>query len=125
MCQWPDSFAGHLRVSVLRRDSASTSGRAASWCEVFLCSWLFYRQFEERNVGQIQTVYPAAYSLRQEKNIPTFGSGSQKRSDYQLTIEPVLREGVYWAVVHLLSGIRTWTPTPEEWIVKHKPDKPC
>ncbi|XP_053127179.1 DNA replication factor Cdt1 isoform X2 [Hemicordylus capensis] len=51
------------------------------------------KQFEERNVGQIKTVYPASYSLCQEKNIPTFGSPSRKRSDYQLTIEPVLEEG--------------------------------
>ncbi|KAJ7311982.1 hypothetical protein JRQ81_006308 [Phrynocephalus forsythii] len=50
------------------------------------------RQFEERNVGQIKTVYPASYLLRQEKNVPTFGNG-QKRHDYQLTIEPILEAG--------------------------------
>ncbi|KAM6063906.1 DNA replication factor Cdt1 [Theristicus caerulescens] len=47
------------------------------------------KQFEERHVGQIKAVYPASYRLRQEKNIPTFGSGV-KKSDYQLTLEPVL-----------------------------------
>ncbi|NXC74693.1 CDT1 factor, partial [Anhinga anhinga] len=49
------------------------------------------KQFEERHVGQIKAVYPASYRLRQEKNIPTFGSGV-KKSDYQLTLEPVLGE---------------------------------
>ncbi|KAG3256692.1 chromatin licensing and DNA replication factor 1 [Ictidomys tridecemlineatus] len=47
------------------------------------------RRFEERNVGQIKTVYPESYRFRQERNIPTFKDGV-KRSDYQLTIEPVL-----------------------------------
>ncbi|XP_020845129.2 LOW QUALITY PROTEIN: DNA replication factor Cdt1 [Phascolarctos cinereus] len=47
------------------------------------------KRFEERNVGQIKTVYPASYRFRQERNIPTFND-SVKRSDYQLTIEPVL-----------------------------------
>ncbi|KAM6252881.1 DNA replication factor Cdt1 [Porphyrio hochstetteri] len=49
------------------------------------------RQFEERHVGQIKAVYPSSYRLRQERNIPTFGSGV-KRSDYQLTLEPVVGE---------------------------------
>ncbi|XP_042636671.1 DNA replication factor Cdt1 [Orycteropus afer afer] len=47
------------------------------------------RRFEERNVGQIKTVYPASYRFRQERNVPTFKDGI-KRSDYQLTIEPLL-----------------------------------
>ncbi|XP_053304832.1 DNA replication factor Cdt1 [Spea bombifrons] len=50
------------------------------------------KQFEERNVGQIKTVYPTAYKFRQEKNIPTFKDG-MKKSDYQLTVEPVIQEG--------------------------------
>ncbi|XP_064884870.1 DNA replication factor Cdt1 isoform X1 [Columba livia] len=49
------------------------------------------KQFEERHVGQIKAVYPTSYRLRQEKNIPTFGSG-MKKSEYQLTLEPVLGE---------------------------------
>ncbi|KAF1589501.1 UNVERIFIED_CONTAM: DNA replication factor Cdt1, partial [Eudyptes pachyrhynchus] len=49
------------------------------------------KQFEERHVGQIKAVYPTSYRLRQEKNIPTFGNGV-KKSDYQLTLEPVLGE---------------------------------
>ncbi|NXW21934.1 CDT1 factor, partial [Circaetus pectoralis] len=49
------------------------------------------KQFEERHVGQIKAVYPTSYRLRQEKNIPTFGN-SVKKSDYQLTLEPVLGE---------------------------------
>ncbi|XP_045047864.2 DNA replication factor Cdt1 isoform X2 [Desmodus rotundus] len=47
------------------------------------------KRFEERNVGQIKTVYPASYRFRQERNVPTFKDGV-KRSDYQLTIEPLL-----------------------------------
>lgn len=45
-------------------------------------------------MGQIKAVYPTSYRLRQEKNIPTFGSG-MKKSEYQLTLEPVLGEGTY------------------------------
>uniref|UniRef100_A0A8D0GRB0 Chromatin licensing and DNA replication factor 1 n=1 Tax=Sphenodon punctatus TaxID=8508 RepID=A0A8D0GRB0_SPHPU len=52
---------------------------------------MLHKQFEERNVGQIKAVYPASYAFRQEKNIPTF-SNSLKKSDYQLTIEPLLGE---------------------------------
>lgn len=50
------------------------------------------RRFEERNVGQIRTVYPTSYRFRQERNVPTFKDGV-KRSDYQLTIEPLLDQG--------------------------------
>ncbi|NXU68432.1 CDT1 factor, partial [Horornis vulcanius] len=49
------------------------------------------RQFEERHLGQIKAVYPSSYRLRQEKNVPTFGSGG-KKSEYQLTLEPLLGE---------------------------------
>ncbi|XP_075432900.1 DNA replication factor Cdt1 isoform X1 [Ascaphus truei] len=49
------------------------------------------KQFEERNVGQIKTVYPNAYRFRQEKNIPTFKDGV-KKTDYQLTVEPLVGE---------------------------------
>lgn len=55
-------------------------------------STLFHRRFEERNVGQIRTVYPTSYRFRQERNVPTFKDGV-KRSDYQLTIEPLLDQG--------------------------------
>ncbi|KAM7010861.1 DNA replication factor Cdt1 [Passerculus sandwichensis] len=50
------------------------------------------RQFEEQHLGQIKAVYPSSYQLRQEKNVPTFGSGGKKKSEYQLTLEPVLGE---------------------------------
>uniref|UniRef100_A0A8C8VI84 Chromatin licensing and DNA replication factor 1 n=1 Tax=Pelusios castaneus TaxID=367368 RepID=A0A8C8VI84_9SAUR len=52
---------------------------------------IMHKQFEERNVGQIKTVYPAAYSFRQEKNVPTFSS-FLKKSSFHLTIDPVLGE---------------------------------
>nr|XP_056718717.1 DNA replication factor Cdt1 [Euleptes europaea] len=61
------------------------------------------RQFEEQNVGQIKAVYPAAYTLRQEKNIPTFSSGGLKRSDYHLTIEPVVGGGEKLSASRLLE----------------------
>ncbi|KAK3603934.1 hypothetical protein CHS0354_042946 [Potamilus streckersoni] len=43
------------------------------------------RNFEQKNVGQIKTVYPTAYHLRQEKGLPMFG---KKTTGYELTIEP-------------------------------------
>ncbi|XP_075694729.1 DNA replication factor Cdt1 [Rhinoderma darwinii] len=49
------------------------------------------KQFEERNVGQIKTVYPKGYMFRQEKNIPTFKDG-MKKTDYHLTVEPIVPE---------------------------------
>ncbi|XP_075289802.1 DNA replication factor Cdt1 [Opisthocomus hoazin] len=49
------------------------------------------KQFEERHVGQIKAVYPTSYRLRREKNVPTFSNGV-KKTDYQLTLEPVLGE---------------------------------
>ncbi|XP_075571854.1 DNA replication factor Cdt1 [Pelecanus crispus] len=52
---------------------------------------MMHKRFEERHVGQIKAVYPTSYRLRREKNIPTFGN-SVKKSDYQLTLEPVLGE---------------------------------
>ncbi|NXT68340.1 CDT1 factor, partial [Chaetops frenatus] len=48
------------------------------------------RQFKEQHLGQIKAVYPSSYRLRQE-NVPSFGSGG-KKSEYQLTLEPVLGE---------------------------------
>ena len=47
-------------------------------------------------MGQIKAVYPTSYRLRREKNVPTFSNGV-KKSDYQLTLEPVLGEGAYGA----------------------------
>ncbi|XP_026549443.1 DNA replication factor Cdt1-like [Notechis scutatus] len=50
------------------------------------------KRFEERHLGQMKTVYPGSYVLRQERNIPTFG-GPGKQGAYQLTIEPELGTG--------------------------------
>ncbi|KAJ1083982.1 hypothetical protein NDU88_004137 [Pleurodeles waltl] len=50
---------------------------------------MMHKPFEERNVGQIKTVYPTAYRFRQENNIPTYKDG-MKKSDYQLTVEPLV-----------------------------------
>ncbi|XP_055991562.1 DNA replication factor Cdt1 [Sorex fumeus] len=47
------------------------------------------KRFEEHNLGQIKTVYPAGYHFRQERGVPTFRDGV-KKSTYQLTIEPLL-----------------------------------
>lgn len=54
------------------------------------------RRFEERNVGQIKTVYPTCYRFRQERGIPTFRDNI-KKTDYQLTFEPLLEPGE-WGV---------------------------
>ncbi|XP_061601322.1 DNA replication factor Cdt1 [Cololabis saira] len=47
------------------------------------------RRFEENHVGQIKTVFPEAYTLKQEKNATMFSSTVPKNS-YQLTVEPVI-----------------------------------
>ena len=47
---------------------------------------MFTRQFEEKNLGQIKTVYPTAFNFRQEKNIP--GHYDKNRTNkYHLTVE--------------------------------------
>ncbi|XP_003800877.1 DNA replication factor Cdt1 [Otolemur garnettii] len=61
------------------------------------------KRFEEHNVGQIKTVYPASYCFRQERNIPTFKDGV-RRSDYQLTIEPLLDQETSSAVPQLTAS---------------------
>uniref|UniRef100_A0A3Q3W0I6 CDT1 Geminin-binding domain-containing protein n=1 Tax=Mola mola TaxID=94237 RepID=A0A3Q3W0I6_MOLML len=48
---------------------------------------MMHKRFEESHVAQIKTVFPDAYTFRQEKNIPTFNS-SIKKGSYQLTVEP-------------------------------------
>lgn len=62
-----------------------------------------YRRFEENHVGQIKTVYPSAYTFRQEKNIPNF-SATAKKSSYQLTLEPVLQDGKVLLRLILMAG---------------------
>lgn len=50
------------------------------------------RRFEESHVAQIKTVFPDAYTFRQEKDVPTFTS-SFKKGSYQLTVEPIISAG--------------------------------
>lgn len=50
------------------------------------------RRFEESHVGQIKTVFPEAYTFRQEKHIQAFNS-SVKKGSYQLTVDPVIVSG--------------------------------
>ncbi|KAM6956571.1 DNA replication factor Cdt1 [Aplochiton taeniatus] len=50
---------------------------------------MMHKRFEESHVGQIRTVYPSAYSFRQERNIPNF-STTAKKGSYQLTVEPAI-----------------------------------
>ncbi|XP_070202780.1 DNA replication factor Cdt1-like [Littorina saxatilis] len=45
------------------------------------------KNFEQNMLGQIKTVYPEAYNLRQERGLPSFGT---KTSGYQLTVQPNL-----------------------------------
>ena len=42
-----------------------------------------------KNLGRIKTVYPTAYTFRQEKGLPCFGG---KTSGYQLTLEAILED---------------------------------
>ena len=50
-----------------------------------------YRKYENRNLAQMDTVYPKAFVFRQEKNIP--GIYDHKRYEsYQLTVECNVRE---------------------------------
>lgn len=65
-------------------------------------------------MGQIKAVYPTSYRLRQEKNIPTFGNG-RKKSDYQLTLEPVLGEGTYDSGSGAGSGAESWGMLDPGW----------
>ncbi|XP_070697165.1 DNA replication factor Cdt1 isoform X2 [Pempheris klunzingeri] len=50
---------------------------------------MMHKRFEEGHMGQIKTVFPEAYTFRQEKNIPTFNN-SIKKGSYQLTVEPAI-----------------------------------
>ncbi|KAJ8339944.1 hypothetical protein SKAU_G00345770 [Synaphobranchus kaupii] len=54
---------------------------------------MMHKRFEENHVGQIKTVYPSAYTFRQERNIPTF-SATANKSSYQLTVGLLLKSGV-------------------------------
>ncbi|XP_076470444.1 DNA replication factor Cdt1-like isoform X2 [Babylonia areolata] len=45
------------------------------------------KNFDQQTLGQMKTVYPDAYTFRQEKGLARFG---HKVSNYQLTVEPVL-----------------------------------
>lgn len=60
------------------------------------------------HVGQIRTVFPEAYELRQEKGLNN--KQGVKESGYQLTVEPRLDvEGeLNWQGLILLSFFKTW-----------------
>ena len=46
-----------------------------------------FRNFEPKHLGQIKSVYPECYEVRQEKGII---EGGVKSNKYQMTVEPVL-----------------------------------
>uniref|UniRef100_I3K5Z0 Chromatin licensing and DNA replication factor 1 n=1 Tax=Oreochromis niloticus TaxID=8128 RepID=I3K5Z0_ORENI len=50
---------------------------------------MMHKRFEESHLGQIKTVFPEAYTFRQEKHIQAFNS-SIKRGSYQLTVDPII-----------------------------------
>ena len=50
-----------------------------------------YRKYENRNLAQMDTVYPKAFVFRQEKNIPGIYDHKTYES-YQLTVECNVRE---------------------------------
>ncbi|CAK8696282.1 unnamed protein product [Clavelina lepadiformis] len=49
------------------------------------------KTFQQKDLGKIAHVFPTAYKYRQERGVPTYND-CMKRTDYQLTIEPVLPE---------------------------------
>lgn len=57
---------------------------------------MMHKRFEESHVAQIKTVFPDAYTFRQEKDVPTFSSSSSggvRKGSYQLTVEPRVNAG--------------------------------
>ena len=56
-----------------------------------LLSWSL-RTFEKRDLARIKTVYPEAFTYRQEKNIPGI-YGLQRYAEYQLTVEATDDDG--------------------------------
>lgn len=50
---------------------------------------MMHKRFEESHLGQIKTVFPEAYTFRQEKHIQAFNS-SIKKGSYQLTVDPII-----------------------------------
>uniref|UniRef100_A0A3B5BG71 Chromatin licensing and DNA replication factor 1 n=1 Tax=Stegastes partitus TaxID=144197 RepID=A0A3B5BG71_9TELE len=65
---------------------------------------MMHKRFEESHVGQIKTVFPEAYTFRQEKNNAPFNN-SIKKGSYQLVVEPVILSGQNEAR-HVLSASR-------------------
>ena len=53
--------------------------------------FVIHRKYENRNLAQMETVYPRAYIFRQEKNIPGVYDKRTYES-YQLTVECNARE---------------------------------
>ncbi|XP_077352074.1 DNA replication factor Cdt1 [Festucalex cinctus] len=49
---------------------------------------MMHRRFEEHHIGQMKTVFPEAYTFRQEKNIPTYNNCM--KGSFELTVEPLL-----------------------------------
>ncbi|XP_076807943.1 DNA replication factor Cdt1-like [Clavelina lepadiformis] len=49
------------------------------------------KTFQQKDLGKIAHVFPTAYKYRQERGVPTYND-CMKKTDYQLTIEPVLPE---------------------------------
>jgi len=80
------------------------------------CQNMTRKNFEEKAVGQIKTITPDAYSLRQEKNVPAYG---QKVHGYQLTIEPKLNITAAEAKSHTKEGKPVFTAS---MLLKRKQD---
>uniref|UniRef100_A0AAA9U2P2 DNA replication factor Cdt1 n=1 Tax=Bos taurus TaxID=9913 RepID=A0AAA9U2P2_BOVIN len=78
------------------------------------------KRFEERNVGQIKTVYPGSYHFRQERFVPTFKDGI-KRSDYQLTIEPLLDQRECTRPQAFLASLNPPMEVPEDQLTRWHP----
>ncbi len=61
----------------------------SSYTSFYVWFPFFLRNFEQKNLGQIKTVYPTALTFRQEKNLIVMG---KKDAGYQLTIDADLSD---------------------------------
>lgn len=80
------------------------------------CQNMTRKNFEEKAVGQIKTITPDVYLLRQEKNVPAYG---QKNYRYQLTIEPNLNITAAESKCHTKEGKPVFTAS---MLLKRKQD---
>ena len=59
------------------------------WLHAYLTDYMsvFFRSFEKKNLGQMKTVCPSAYTFQQEKGLPYFHGDNEAKVEYQLTVD--------------------------------------